>query len=42
MQPREREQQMQRDYAGVVSILLLLMGAGAAGRSAWEMIVKDA
>ena len=40
-QLREREQQMQRDYAGVVSKLVLLMGAGAAVRSAWEMIVKD-
>ena len=40
-QLRERDQQMQRDYAGVVSKLVLLMGAGAAVRSAWEMIVKD-
>ena len=32
---------MRRDYAGVVSKLVLLMGAGAAVRTAWEMIVKD-
>ena len=40
-QVRERERQMRRDYAGVVSKLVLLMGAGAAVRTAWEMIVKD-
>ena len=40
-QVRERERQMRRDYAGVVSKLVLLMGAGAAVRTAWEMIVRD-
>ena len=40
-QVRERERQMSRDYARVVSKLVLLMGAGAAVRTAWEMIVKD-
>lgn len=40
-QVKERDRQMQRDYAGIVSKLVLLMGAGAAVRKAWEMIVKD-
>lgn len=40
-QVQERERQMQRDYARVVSKLVLLMGAGAAVRNAWETIVKD-
>ena len=31
-QVRERERQMRRDYAGLVSKLVLLMGAGAAVR----------
>ena len=37
----ERDRQMQRDYARIVSKLVLLMSAGAAVRKAWEMIVKD-
>lgn len=40
-QVQERERQMQRDYAGIVSKLVLLMGAGAAARNAWETIVKE-
>ena len=32
---------MQRDYAGIVSKLVLLMGAGAAAKNAWETIVKE-
>lgn len=38
---KERERQMQRDYAQIVSKLVLLMGAGAAVRTAWETIVRD-
>ncbi len=38
---KEREQQMCRDYAQIVSKLVLLMGAGMAVRTAWEMIVRD-
>lgn len=38
---KEREQQMRKDYAQIVSKLVLLMGAGAAVRTAWEMIVRD-
>lgn len=37
----ERDRQMQRDYARIVSKLLLLMGAGMSARNAWELIVKD-
>ena len=37
----DRDRQMQRDYARIVSKLVLLMGAGAAIRNSWEMIVKD-
>lgn len=37
----ERERQMQRDYARIVTKLVLLMGAGATARSAWELIVRD-
>lgn len=40
-QALDRDRQMQRDYARIVSKLVLLMGAGAAIRNAWEMIVKD-
>ena len=40
-QVTERDRQMQRDYARIVSKLVLLMSAGAAVRKAWEMIVKD-
>ena len=32
---------MRKDYAQIVSKLVLLMGAGAAVRTAWEMIVRD-
>ena len=32
---------MCRDYAQIVSKLVLLMGAGMAVRTAWEMIVRD-
>lgn len=38
---KEREQQIRRDYAQIVSKLVLLMGAGMAVRMAWEMIVRD-
>lgn len=38
---KEREQQMCKDYAQIVSKLVLLMGAGAAVRTAWEIIVWD-
>ena len=38
---RARDRQMQRDYARIVSKLVLLMGAGTAVRNAWEMIVRD-
>lgn len=38
---KERERQMCGDYAQIVSKLVLLMGAGAAVRTAWEMIVRD-
>lgn len=38
---KERELQMRRDYAQIVSKLVLLMGAGMAVRTAWEMIVRD-
>lgn len=38
---QERERQMCRDYAQIVSKLVLLMGAGAAVRTAWELIVRD-
>lgn len=38
---KDREQQMCRDYAQIVSKLVLLMGAGMAVRMAWEMIVRD-
>ncbi len=38
---QEREQQMSRDYAQVVSKLVLLMGAGMTTRNAWEQIVRD-
>ena len=38
---KERERQMCRDYAQIVSKLVLLMGAGTAVRTAWEMIVRD-
>lgn len=38
---KERERQMRKDYARIVSKLVLLMGAGAAVRTAWEMIVGD-
>ncbi len=38
---KERERQMCRDYAQIVSKLVLLMGAGATVRTAWEMIVRD-
>lgn len=38
---RERERQMRRDYGRIVSKLVLLMGAGATVRFAWELIVRD-
>lgn len=37
----EREFQLQRDYARIVTKLLLLIGAGLAVRNAWEMTVRD-
>lgn len=40
-QVKERERQMQRDYAPIVSKLLLLLGAGSSVKIAWEMIVAD-
>lgn len=40
-QVQERERQLTRDYAGLVSKLVLLMGAGAAPRNAWELMVRD-
>jgi len=40
-QLREREQQMRRDYAQMVSKLVLLMGAGTSVRNAWERLVCD-
>ena len=38
---KERECQMRRDYGRIVSKLVLLMGAGAAIRTAWELVVRD-
>lgn len=38
---KEREFQMKGDYARIVSKLVLLMGAGATIRRAWELIVQD-
>lgn len=40
-QIRERELQMRRDYVQIVSKLVLLMGAGATIRCAWELLVRD-
>ncbi len=37
----EREWELRRDYAQVVSKLVLLMGAGSAVRTAWETMVRD-
>ena len=37
----ERERQMERDYARIVSKLVLLTGAGATIRTAWETISND-
>lgn len=37
----ERERQMKRDYARIVSKLVLLTEAGSAVRTAWEIIVRD-
>lgn len=37
----ERERQMKRDYAKIVSKLVLLTEAGSAVRTAWETIVRD-
>ena len=40
-QVKEREGELRRDYAQVVSKLVLLMGAGSAVRTAWERMVRD-
>lgn len=40
-QIRDREEQMSRDYARIVSRLVLLMGAGTTIRNAWEQLVRD-
>ena len=38
---KERDRQMRRDYGRIVSKLVLLMGAGATVRFAWELTVRD-
>ena len=38
---QEREWELRRDYAQMVSKLVLLMGAGSAVRTAWETMVRD-
>ncbi len=38
---QERELELRRDYAQVVSKLVLLMGAGSAVRTAWETMVRE-
>ena len=38
---QERELELRRDYAQVVSKLVLLLGAGSALRMAWETMVAD-
>jgi len=38
---KEREAQMNRDYAGIVSKLVLLLRAGSTARRAWEQLVCD-
>lgn len=40
-QVQEREWELRRDYAQMVSKLVLLMGAGSAVRTAWEIMVRD-
>lgn len=40
-QVEKREWELRRDYAQVVSKLVLLMGAGSAVRTAWETMVRD-
>ena len=40
-QVQEREWELRRDYAQMVSKLVLLMGAGSAVRTAWETMVRD-
>lgn len=40
-QLKVREEQMKRDYARIVSKLVLLMGAGTTIRNAWEQVVRD-
>ncbi len=37
----ERERQMKRDYARIVSKLVLLLDAGMTIRGAWEIVVRD-
>jgi|GEM_PF-4081880 len=38
---RERESQMQLDYAGIVSKLMILMDCGMSSKRAWEKMVTD-
>ena len=38
---QEREWELRRDYAQMVSKLMLLMGAGSAVRTAWETMAQD-
>ena len=38
---KNRERQLQQDYAGMVSKLLLLLNAGASVRMAWERMIQD-
>ncbi len=38
---QEREMQMRRDYARIVSKLVLLMSAGSTIRHAWDLMVRD-
>ena len=40
-QVQEREWELRRDYAQMVSKLVLLMGAGSAVRTAWETMARD-
>jgi hypothetical protein len=38
---KERESQMQLDYAGIVSKLMILMDCGMSSKRAWEKMVTD-
>ena len=40
-QVQEREWELRRDYAQMVSKLMLLMGAGSVVRTAWETMAQD-